>query len=95
MPLAPHDERYLVHRIGWLRTAVLGANDGMVSTLSLIVGVDAAGAGRSEVLVAGLAGPCYACRPRRGGGALRVLVWGALAMAATAAVGLLFGMVTG
>lgn len=56
MPRAPHDERHLVHRIGWLRAAVLGANDGMVSTASLIVGVAAAGAGRSEIMVAGLAG---------------------------------------
>ncbi|MFN3646063.1 MAG: VIT family protein [Gemmobacter sp.] len=54
--MPPHDERHLVHRIGWLRAAVLGANDGMVSTASLIVGVAAAGAGRSEILVAGLAG---------------------------------------
>jgi VIT1/CCC1 family predicted Fe2+/Mn2+ transporter len=45
-----------VHRIGWLRAAVLGANDGLVSTSSLIVGVAAAGSGRPEVLVAGLAG---------------------------------------
>lgn len=56
MPRAPHDERHLVHRIGWLRAAVLGANDGMVSTASLIVGVAAAGSGRTAVLVAGLAG---------------------------------------
>lgn len=56
MPLALHDERHLIHRIGWLRAAVLGANDGMVSTASLIVGVAAAGTGRTEILVAGLAG---------------------------------------
>lgn len=56
MPRAPHDERHLVHRIGWLRAAVLGANDGMVSTASLIVGVAAAGSDRTAVLVAGLAG---------------------------------------
>ena len=56
MPLSPHDERHLIHRIGWLRAAVLGANDGLVSTASLIVGVAAAGSGRPEVLVAGLAG---------------------------------------
>lgn len=46
----------MVHRIGWLRAAVLGANDGLVSTASLVVGVAAAGSGRSEVLIAGLAG---------------------------------------
>jgi VIT1/CCC1 family predicted Fe2+/Mn2+ transporter len=46
----------MVHRIGWLRAAVLGANDGIVSTSSLVVGVAAAGSGRSEVLIAGLAG---------------------------------------
>ena len=51
-----HPESHLVSRIGWLRAAVLGANDGIVSTASLIVGVAAAGSGRPEVLVAGLAG---------------------------------------
>jgi VIT1/CCC1 family predicted Fe2+/Mn2+ transporter len=51
-----HIERHLVARIGWLRAAVLGANDGIVSTASLIVGVAAASAGRGEVLVAGIAG---------------------------------------
>lgn len=51
-----HSETHLVARIGWLRAAVLGANDGIVSTASLIVGVAAASAGTSEVLVAGVAG---------------------------------------
>lgn len=51
-----HPESHLVSRIGWLRAAVMGANDGLVSTASLIVGVAAAGSGRTEVLVAGLAG---------------------------------------
>ena len=51
-----HDERHRVTRVGWLRAAVLGANDGIVSTASLIVGVAAASADRSEVLVAGVAG---------------------------------------
>jgi len=46
----------MVHRIGWLRAAVLGANDGLLSTASLVVGVAAAGSGRSEILIAGLAG---------------------------------------
>jgi VIT1/CCC1 family predicted Fe2+/Mn2+ transporter len=46
----------MVHRIGWLRAAVLGANDGLVSTASLVVGVAAAGSGRPEILIAGLAG---------------------------------------
>ena len=54
--LRAHPESHLVSRIGWLRAAVLGANDGIVSTASLIVGVAAAGSGRSEVLIAGLAG---------------------------------------
>jgi VIT1/CCC1 family predicted Fe2+/Mn2+ transporter len=45
-----------VHRIGWLRAAVPGANDGLVSTASLVVGVAAAGSGKPEVLIAGLAG---------------------------------------
>ena len=54
--LTPHPERHLVQRIGWLRAAVLGANDGIVSTGSLIVGVAAAASGRAEVLLAGVAG---------------------------------------
>lgn len=52
----PHLETHLVARIGWLRAAVLGANDGIVSTASLIVGVAAAAADRAEILVAGVAG---------------------------------------
>jgi vacuolar iron transporter family protein len=59
-------ERHRSERIGWLRAAVLGANDGIVSTASLVVGVAAANAGRREILVAGVAG----------------LVAGALSMAA-------------
>ena len=51
-----HAESHLVERIGWLRAAVLGANDGIVSTASLIVDVAAASAGKSEILVAGIAG---------------------------------------
>jgi VIT1/CCC1 family predicted Fe2+/Mn2+ transporter len=59
-------ENHRTHRVGWLRAAVLGANDGIVSTASLIVGVAAAEASRNSVLVAGMAG----------------LVAGAMAMAA-------------
>jgi VIT1/CCC1 family predicted Fe2+/Mn2+ transporter len=62
----PHRERHRSDRIGWLRAAVLGANDGIVSTASLVVGVAAAAAARHDVLVAGVAG----------------LVAGALSMAA-------------
>lgn len=51
-----HPERHQVARIGWLRAAVLGANDGIVSTASLIIGVAAAAAERSEIFVAGAAG---------------------------------------
>jgi len=51
-----HRERHRTERIGWLRAAVLGANDGIVSTASLVVGVAAAEATRSSVLVAGTAG---------------------------------------
>jgi VIT1/CCC1 family predicted Fe2+/Mn2+ transporter len=51
-----HPESHLVQRIGWLRAAVLGANDGIVSTASLIVGVGAAAGTRNEVLIAGVAG---------------------------------------
>ncbi|MBL9169216.1 MAG: VIT family protein [Verrucomicrobiales bacterium] len=52
----PHAEQHRTHRVGWLRAAVLGANDGIVSTASLIVGVAAAESTRSNVLVAGVAG---------------------------------------
>src|SRR5690606_23295181 len=51
-----HREYHLADRIGWLRAAVLGANDGIVSTASLIAGVAAASAGKSEVMLAGVAG---------------------------------------
>ncbi|WP_181703087.1 VIT1/CCC1 transporter family protein [Chthonobacter albigriseus] len=51
-----HPESHLVSRIGWLRAAVLGANDGIVSTASLVVGVAAASAGTGEILLAGTAG---------------------------------------
>jgi VIT1/CCC1 family predicted Fe2+/Mn2+ transporter len=61
-----HPENHLVDRIGWLRAAVLGANDGIVSTASLIVGVAAAAAAPGDILLAGIAG----------------LVAGALSMAA-------------
>ncbi len=53
--LHAHPERHASSRIGWLRAAVLGANDGIVSTASLIVGVAAAEASRSSVLLAGIA----------------------------------------
>jgi VIT1/CCC1 family predicted Fe2+/Mn2+ transporter len=65
-PNVRHREQHRTSRIGWLRAAVLGANDGIVSTASLIVGVSSAASSRDEVLVAGVAG----------------LVAGALAMAA-------------
>lgn len=61
-----HTERHRSKRIGWLRAAVLGADDGMVSTASLVVGVAAAGSPRHQILLAGVAG----------------LVAGALSMAA-------------
>ena len=51
-----HPEIHRSHRIGWLRAAVLGANDGIVSTASLVVGVAAAGADRGAILIAGMAG---------------------------------------
>jgi VIT1/CCC1 family predicted Fe2+/Mn2+ transporter len=51
-----HRENHLVQRIGWLRAAVLGANDGIVSTASLIVGVAAAATTPDDVLIAGVAG---------------------------------------
>ena len=51
-----YPERHYSHRVGWLRAAVLGANDGIVSTASLVVGVAAANTGRQSVLIAGVAG---------------------------------------
>jgi len=51
-----HKEKHRTQHIGWLRAAVLGANDGIVSTASLIVGVAAAQAAKSDVLIAGIAG---------------------------------------
>ena len=56
MTRLPHIERHYTERIGWLRAAVLGANDGIVSTAALVVGVAAAESGRGAVMVAGLAG---------------------------------------
>ena len=56
MPRPVHVERHYTHRIGWLRAAVLGANDGIVSTAALVVGVAAAKSARSEILLAGIAG---------------------------------------
>jgi VIT1/CCC1 family predicted Fe2+/Mn2+ transporter len=55
MPVRPHRETHRQGRVGWLRAAVLGAQDGIVSTASLIVGVAAASSGRTEILVAGIA----------------------------------------
>ena len=54
--IRPHPESHLVTRVGWLRAAVLGANDGIVSTASLIVGVAAAAATQNAILIAGVAG---------------------------------------
>lgn len=51
-----HAEQHNIDRIGWLRAAVLGANDGIVSTASLVIGVAAAATGKPEILLAGSAG---------------------------------------
>ena len=51
-----HIETHLVERIGWLRAAVLGANDGIISTASLILGVAAAAAAKGDIMLAGVAG---------------------------------------
>ena len=56
-----HRERHRTERIGWLRAAVLGANDGIVSTASLVVGVAAAHATRDNILVAGVDGRRRVC----------------------------------
>ncbi len=52
----PHHEHHLIDNIGWLRAAILGANDGLISTASLIIGVAAAVATRQDALIAGSAG---------------------------------------
>jgi VIT1/CCC1 family predicted Fe2+/Mn2+ transporter len=54
--MSRHPERHYAQRIGWLRAAVLGANDGIVSTASLVVGVAAASVGKDGILLAGTAG---------------------------------------
>ena len=67
----PHPERHRTEHIGWLRAAVLGANDGIVSTASLVVGVAASNAAASEILVAGVAGAAVRAKLRKdevGGG---------------------------
>ncbi|HTP60948.1 MAG TPA: VIT family protein [Burkholderiales bacterium] len=51
-----HGERHGTDRVGWLRAAVLGANDGIVSTASLVLGVAAAHAGHANIMIAGIAG---------------------------------------
>ncbi|HHI70172.1 MAG TPA: VIT family protein, partial [Rhodobacteraceae bacterium] len=56
MTAAKHKENHYVTRIGWLRAAVMGANDGIVSTASLIIGVAAAGSSQTQILLAGVAG---------------------------------------
>ena len=57
MPWGPlHAERHLSLRSNWLRAAVLGANDGILSTASLVLGVAASGASRSAIVTAGIAG---------------------------------------
>lgn len=54
-PVHHHHERHNSHRVGWLRAAVLGANDGTISVASLVVGIAASGAGRPTLLLSGLA----------------------------------------
>jgi vacuolar iron transporter family protein len=56
MTFGPHNEMHRSHRVGWLRAAVLGANDGVVSTASLVIGVAAAESGHSAIMLAGVAG---------------------------------------
>ena len=51
-----HHEMHRAHRVGWLRASVLGANDGIVSTASLIIGVAAASVSKESILLAGVAG---------------------------------------
>jgi len=76
---ARHRERHRTERIGWLRATVLGANVGIVSTASLLLGVSAAHAGGASMMT----------------GALRVTLWGSLAMGLTAGVGAILGTAVG
>ena len=93
MPMS-EGERHYVHRTGWLRAAVLGANDGILSTASLVLGVAASHATQQNVLIAILGGlAARAGGAAVGAGIARVTFWGALAMALTTAVGALFGAV--
>src|SRR5512134_4017073 len=62
-----HVERHRTAHIGWLRAAVLGANDGLISTPSLVVGVAASGSPRSAVLISGVAGPAAGAMSRAPG----------------------------
>jgi VIT1/CCC1 family predicted Fe2+/Mn2+ transporter len=102
-----HPERHRTERIGWLRAAVLGANDGIVSTASLVLGVAAAERSRSAVLVAGVAGLVAGAMSMAAGEYVSVSSQadteradlererGELAMGLTAAIGALFGTSVG
>ena len=83
-----HEETHAVTRIGWLRAAILGANDGIVSTASLIAGVAAASLVFLAILGAlgAWGGNAPMLRP-----VVRVTFWGAMAMTATIAIGSLLG----
>ena len=87
-----HEETHAVTRIGWLRAAILGANDGIVSTASLIAGVAAASLVVLAILGAlgAWGGNAPMLRP-----VVRVTFGGAMAMAATIAIGSLLGTVAG
>ena len=91
-----HSESHLITRIGWLRAAVLGVNDGIISTASLMMGVATAAASSHDALVAGIAG--LAAGAKAGGAdvikpMIRVTFWGALAMAMTTGIGTAFGKI--
>ena len=99
-----HRERHRTDRIGWLRAAVLGANDGIVSTASLLLPLLVAAIVPGTGMIPAVSASSLAflavlgaLAARAGGagvatGALRVTFWGALAMALTAGVGALFGI---
>lgn len=94
-----HGEFHRIERIGWLRAAVLGANDGIISTASLLIGIAAAHTTHSAILVAGVAAliaGAMSVAAKIGGskiikGAARVALWGTLAMLLTAYIGSLLG----
>lgn len=92
-----HKENHLIARISWLRAGVLGANDGIISTASLILGVASVAGSQSNALVAGIAGLVAGAMSMAAGEYVSVSsqsdTEGALAMAVTTGIGAFFGKI--